>query len=135
MFDDGFDAHGVMGLQESSDSYQAWEEKMEQQMATPMEAAGSSTEVELARTLVVLEIGCGVRVPSVRQECLDVVVDTAKRCRQKGIQETCCTYIRINPEDHEIQLPEDTLGIQTISIQGSALSVLLAIEAAKSSLV
>lgn len=114
MFDDGFDIHEVMGLQESSHMYQAWEEQMEIQMA------------ESEERLVVLEIGCGIRVPSVRQECQDVIIDTAARCQ--GSTETRCTHIRINPDDFEIHVPENTKLIDTISIQGKALATLVAID-------
>jgi NAD-dependent SIR2 family protein deacetylase len=119
MFDDGWDAHEAMGMRESSDIYQTWEEWMESQMA----ARGSAK-------LVVLEIGCGVRVPSVRLECETVIHDTASRCLNTA--EKRCTHIRINPEDAAIELPADELriAIETISIQGCALSTLLEIEQA-----
>ena len=117
MFDDGYDAHEAMGLRESSDKYQRWEEWMESQMAARSSA-----------TLVVLEIGCGVRVPSVRQECRDVIHDTASRCVNTGKKR--CIHIRINPDDHVIEPPEDDLRtcIDAISIQGGALSTLRRID-------
>ena len=117
MFDDGFDAHESMGLRESSDKYQLWEEWMESEMATRSSAK-----------LVVLEIGCGVRVPSVRQECHDVIYDTASRCLDKG--EKRCTHIRINPDDHAIEPPTGDLQtcIETISIRGGALMTLSRID-------
>ena len=120
MFDDGHDSHGAMGLQESSNRYQIWEEQMEKAMAQGIEP----------RRLVVLEIGCGVRVPSVRQECQDVVLDTALRCQAAGLKaETSCTHIRINPEDSQIPEPADCCErIETISIQGKAMSTLVAID-------
>ncbi len=88
---------------------------------------------ESSDKLVVLEIGCGVRVPSVRQECQDVIMDTATRCQSTGTtsMEARCTHIRINPEDYEIQdLPVDnmTTMIVSISIQGAALPTLLSID-------
>jgi NAD-dependent SIR2 family protein deacetylase len=113
MFDDGIETHDAMGLRESSDRYQAWEEWMESEMASRSSAK-----------LVVLEVGCGVRVPSVRQECYDIVHDTASRCLNKT--EKRCTHIRINPEEFAIDPPmgEFQFVIETISIQGGALSTL-----------
>lgn len=125
MFDDGFYAHTAMKLKDSSDVYQKWEEQMEVQMSqhAGVSAVGSPK-------LVVLEIGCGVRVPSVRRECHDVVGDTAQRCKAAGLETMkCCTFIRINPEDYGIERSfrcEDL--IDTISIQGAALSTLKAMD-------
>lgn len=124
MFDDSFDMHDIMGLQASSDVYQAWEAQMEEQMA----AANDN------KKLVVLEIGCGVRVPSVRRECHDVLQDVALKCRAAAAaSETKHNHqpcIRINPEDFQIDEPpaECRDWIETIAIQGSALAALKAID-------
>lgn len=91
------------------------------------------------KKLVVLEIGCGVRVPSVRRECHDVLQDVALKCRAaaaaaatetKHNHQPCCTHIRINPEDFQIDEPpaECRDWIETIAIQGSALAALKAID-------
>lgn len=126
MFDDDLEAHHTMGLQDSSDQYQVWEEQMEQYM-------GESSSMA---TLVVLEIGCGIRVPSVRQECHDVILDTARRCQQ-GKKGKRCFHIRINLDDHDFDddgkrdISDNPLlvgMIDTISIRGSALSTLQAID-------
>ena len=121
MFDDGIEAHEFMRLKEASNRYQEWEEKMELQMAK-----GS-------QTLTVLEIGCGTRVPSVRQECQDVVLDTALRCHadlSDDQDEPRCTHIRINPDDFEIEYVQKNHvpGVKTISLQGNALEVLSEID-------
>ena len=112
MFDDGFRSHTQLGLDQSCTRYQDWEEKMEQCME-------SSTSFKL----VVLEIGCGMRVPSVRTECQDVVRDTATRCSGGKRLKPACTFIRINPEHEEISndMPEM---VTTISIKGTALKSL-----------
>ena len=102
-----------MGLAESSDRYQAWEEQMELHM-----------EQHPTKTLVVLEIGCGTRVPSVRRECQDVVADTANRVKECNPDRI--VHIRINPEDHEIEATPE--GTTSIGIQGTALTTLQAIE-------
>lgn len=125
MFDDGFDAYRVMGLRDSSDLYQAWEEQMELKMCD------SDDSLKLA----VLEVGCGVRVPSVRQECQDVIHDTALRCLSNSTHRGGrhrCTHIRINPEDFSIDQPADELrtAIHTVSIRGAALSTLRRIDRA-----
>jgi len=142
MFDDGFEEHNAMGLQESSNRYQNWEEWMELQMAAP----------DSTCKLVVLEIGCGILVPSVRQECHDVVCDTASRCLQRRREEEQqgeaeedndksrpqqqqqyrCTHIRINPEHFTVDDPPDELDsiIRTISINGGSLSTIRLIDEA-----
>jgi hypothetical protein len=146
MFDDDIDNHKAMGLHISSDRYQAWEEYMEMEMVAAAAVAAdtscsSSRTTRKRKKLVVLEIGCGVRVPSVRRECHDVIVDTTARCRQAAIRHAnnnveeqpasyYCTHIRINPEDFEIlQEPNMTTeGFDHISIQGTALSTMVAID-------
>lgn len=128
MFDDGLEAHSTMGLQDSSDRYQAWEGQVEQSME------GESNDS--TPTLVVLEIGCGICVPSVRQECRDVIMDTARRCHQgTRIKGKRCTHIRINMENYDFDDYEASSDntplwsmIDTISIQGPALSTLQAID-------
>ena len=127
MFDDGFDAHKAMRLEQSSERYQAWEEEMESHMAANPTAK-----------LVVLEIGCGIRVPSVRRECEDVIRDTAVRCNntrdvEGGSVLKRCYFIRINPDNYEIELgtdlPATAMGIiKTISIKDSALKVCVDIQ-------
>jgi NAD-dependent SIR2 family protein deacetylase len=113
MFDDGFPSHTQMGLDSSCERYQKWEEAMESAMET-------STDMEL----VVLEIGCGTRVPSVRIECQDVIQDTAARCKNR--KRPCCSFIRINPDQE--QIPNISDNVMAISIRGTALSTLLQIE-------
>ena len=61
--------------------YQEWEERMEAAVAS---RPGNTH-------LIVLEIGCGARVPSVRRECADVVRDTLARGGH-------ATLVRINPD-------------------------------------
>ena len=65
----------------AASAYQSWEEQMEVQLA----ASPPRTR------MVVLEIGCGLTVPSVRRECEDVVRDVLRRGG-------CASLIRINPE-------------------------------------
>mmetsp|Transcript_48695 Transcript_48695/g.143845 ORF Transcript_48695/g.143845 Transcript_48695/m.143845 type:complete len:107 (+) Transcript_48695:1-321(+) len=81
------------------------------------------------RSLVVLEIGCGERVPAVRTECQAVVRDTMRRGGQ-------AVLIRINPgacmTDHDSvgDGEDDGLGReQTIIIKNGALAALEAIDA------
>ena len=111
MFDDGFDAHSAMGLDRSSNAYQSWEEKMELKMASDENLK-----------LVVLEIGCGVKVPSVRRECQDVIADTAAQI----LDASRCVHIRINPDAYQVEA--DTNGTVAIGIQGKSLATLRAID-------
>lgn len=111
LFDDGLEVHKAMGLAESSDRYQEWEAAVEMKM-----------EKNPLAKLVVLEIGCGTRVPSVRRECEDVVADTAKRVQ--NLERV--VHIRINPDEYEIENRAE--GTTAFGIQGSALQSLLAMD-------
>jgi len=91
-------------------TYQQWEEEMEK-------AALMGAKV------VVLELGCGLRVPSVRMECEQVVHDI----KDAGGD---AVLIRINPEmQDDEQMPEGT-----IFIKDSALSGLERLESAMQNL-
>ena len=76
-------------------------------------------------SLVILELGCGLRVPSVRGECEAVLRDT----RARG---GAATLVRVNAEPEAARV--DGLGHDdaeaTVSIVGTALSVLRLIDAA-----
>lgn len=80
-------------------------------------------------TAVVLEIGCGTRVPSVRLETETVVHDALKRCNNRDQ----IRLIRINPEhetidahfENRVQLPPSAV----LEIQGTALETLRKIDA------
>ena len=76
-------------------------------------------------SLVILELGCGLRVPSVRGECEAVLRDT----RARG---GAATLVRVNAEPAAARV--DGLGHgdaeATVSIVGTALSVLRLIDAA-----
>lgn len=67
-------------LRTAADAYQRWEDEMETAVAA-----------DRSLSLVVLEVGCGTRVPSVRVECEQVVADV---CARGGR----ATLVRINPE-------------------------------------
>lgn len=118
MFDDDLDAHEAMGLTKSSNVYQAWEESMESRME-------NNDDLKL----VVLEIGCGTKVPSVRKECEDVVADTASRAAGKVPNPSRFAHIRINPDDYEFNNDSSAEEITTIGIRGGALETLCAIDA------
>jgi NAD-dependent SIR2 family protein deacetylase len=115
----------------AASAYQAWEEQMEAAVA----AAPSNL-------LIVVEIGCGERVPSVRRECEDVVRDTLRRGGR-------ALLVRINPEgasngqartstgaaaaaaeEEEEEEEEEALGPDhLVTIRDGALSALTRIEA------
>ncbi|CAJ1962903.1 unnamed protein product [Cylindrotheca closterium] len=131
MFDDGFPSHTQMGLDTSCERYQAWESTME----SAMEASHcntTSSDDDNGMKLVILEIGCGIRVPSVRIECQDVLCDTAGRCYQRSSSTSAddsrpsCSLIRINPDHESIEhVPPNATGV---SIRGKALETLQAIQ-------
>jgi len=67
-------------LRAIADKYQSWEERMEAEVSA-----------DAKNSLVVLELGCGTRVPSVRIECEAVCHDTIERGGR-------ALHVRINPE-------------------------------------
>ena len=91
-----------------------------------MEAAVSSG-VGGGLRLVILELGCGLRVPSVRGECEAVLRDT----RARG---GAAMLVRINAEPEAARV--DGLGLgdaeaeAAVAVVGTALSVLRLIDAA-----
>mmetsp|Transcript_40483 Transcript_40483/g.106906 ORF Transcript_40483/g.106906 Transcript_40483/m.106906 type:complete len:388 (-) Transcript_40483:57-1220(-) len=72
------DAALLRRLREGEDRYQRWEESMEEDLAA------------CRGRLAILELGCGTRVQSIRQECEMVLRDAAARGAR-------VTLIRINP--------------------------------------
>lgn len=74
------DAALLRRLKEGEDRYQRWEESMEEHLAN------------CRGRLAILELGCGTRVQSIRQECEMVLADAAA----KGAR---VTLIRVNPSD------------------------------------
>ena len=76
-------------------------------------------------SLVILELGCGLRVPSVRGECEAVLRDT----RARG---GAATLVRVNAEPEAARVDGLRHGDAeaTVSIVGTALSVLRLIDAA-----
>ena len=104
-------ADGVVGLDER---YQRWEDAME-----------SAVSSDATTSLVVLEIGCGTRVPSVRAECEAVVRDTLARGGR-------ALLIRVNPD--EADGAEDTdasIAAHVIVLKQRALTALRQLEAAR----
>ena len=94
--------------------YQEWEAFVEDKVATQ-------------GNLVILEIGCGTKVPAVRQESEDVFLDSAKKIQsQKGSEGSVC-LIRINPKDAEIKLDGGDK-LDTISISSTAADAIQKID-------
>ena len=75
-------------------------------------------------SLVVLEVGCGERVPSVRDECEDVVKDTLSRGGR-------ALLIRINPEKSPRDDAADPLASHMVVIHSAAADALAQIERAR----
>lgn len=88
--------------------YQEWEDAMEAELAA-----------DATLSLVVLELGCGERVPSVRIECEDVVRDI---CHRGGR----AMHIRVNAEGES---EGGARAPPSIAIQGNAATVLERIDA------
>eukprot|EP00957_Ditylum_brightwellii_P180747 13769826-Ditylum_brightwellii.AAC.1 len=60
-------------------------------------------DVSKGRSLVILELGCGVKVPAVRNESNEVLRDSLERARssQTTDQKGCVTLVRVNPKNAE----------------------------------
>jgi NAD-dependent SIR2 family protein deacetylase len=97
------------------DRYQAWERRVEEAIARDKSK------------LVILELGCGVNVPAVRQESEEVLSDCTEiiELQTNGAKASVC-LIRINPKNAEV----DDLGrpCESISIQANAKEALVEID-------
>ncbi|TYZ58577.1 hypothetical protein PybrP1_009957 [[Pythium] brassicae (nom. inval.)] len=93
--------------------YVAWEAVMEQML-----------QEDPSLRLVVLEIGCGLRVPSVRKECEMVVADLFERCGGRGQ----ASLIRVNPEFAHCDHPVLTANALVLSLPTTGLAALEAID-------
>ncbi|OQR88470.1 hypothetical protein THRCLA_10304, partial [Thraustotheca clavata] len=101
-----------------TDKYVDWEATMEDILLR-----------DPTKKVVVLEMGCGMRVPSVRRECEVVVRDILQREYQRSLTTQQAKLIRINPDPNDdgifdwSECPEAVL-----SIKGTSLAVLEKIE-------
>lgn len=113
-----FRDHHWIPHREAESRYVLWEAQMEQTLASDTEAK-----------LVVLEIGCGRNVPSVRQEMAMVVHDTKARCADPQTQ---VAYVRMNVEDPVASLDRIASDTTPVLLQSRALDALTAIDAIRS---
>ncbi|KDO34920.1 hypothetical protein SPRG_00981 [Saprolegnia parasitica CBS 223.65] len=102
-----------------SDRYVDWEAAMEDVLAKHPE-----------KKMVVIEMGCGMRVPSVRHECEMVVRDVLKKEYQRSLTTRQANLIRINPDPSD-ECIYDWAEVPTaiLKIEGTSLAVLETIEA------
>lgn len=70
-------------IQAAAARYQTWEKAMEE-------------SVVAGKSVVILELGCGIRVPSVRKECEEVAGDLAEPLAEEQRQQV--TFVRVNPD-------------------------------------
>jgi len=73
--------------------------------------------------LAILEVGCGLRVPSIRTRCEELFLQSREATSGEGVE-----FIRINPEYPENELREN--GKPSISIKLGGLTALQAIDEA-----
>lgn len=93
------------------DRYQTWESQVEDSIS------------QNGSKLVILEIGCGINVPAVRQESEEVLTDCTKIIESKGdVQKGSACLIRINPKNSEVDVANASCG--SISIQENAKTAL-----------
>ena len=133
MFGEGHRVHGALGLRASGARYQAWEEQVEATVAgegLPVAVATALSARGALPRLVVLELGCGLRVPNVRIESEEVLCDTNNRAaaadatRGSACSGPRATLIRINLEYPLNPSNQDA----TISIRSNGLAALQEID-------
>lgn len=108
LFFNDTDAVVLSRINEARDKYQQWEALMEQDVAK-----GS-------KTMVILEVGCGTAVPSVRNESYEVLRDV----RNLG-GKSFLVRINVKDEGHVDGVDtENTFGDSILSIRGKASSAL-----------
>ena len=89
--------------------YQEWEAKVEDAV------------VNEGKSLVILELGCGLNVPAVREESEEVFSDCLERIKSsESTSSGSVTLIRINPKDASISITANGAVGQTISIYSKA---------------
>ena len=109
------DDNVLRGINIQRERYQTWEALVEEEVATKN------------MNLVILELGCGTKVPAVREESEEVLLDTAKKIKShEGSKGSVC-LIRINPKDADITV-EGGEGLDTISIKSTAANALQKID-------
>ena len=86
------DANVLNSIDFQRDRYQTWEGHVEDEI------------VRHGANFVILEMGCGVNVPAVRQESEEVLIDCAKKIVTHGSDAGSVCLIRINPKDATIEL-------------------------------
>ena len=111
MFNDN-DVNVLDPIDIERERYQTWEMAVEDEVSLD------------DQNLVILELGCGVAVPAVRQESMDVLMDCAKKIRSTGHGSLC--MIRINPKDTKID--NDDNSFEAISVTSTAAFALQQID-------
>jgi len=119
MFNDT-DSNVLSDIDKARENYQRWEQTMEDNVV----GAGDG-----AKSLVILELGCGVNVPSVRNEGYEVIKDLRSRGGRAHL-------IRVNLKDEghiegrDLDMDEDMRRKALVSIKGGAKDTMVVIEAA-----
>lgn len=102
----------VTRLSAAASRYQEWEDAMETRIA-----------LDPSLSLVVVELGCGTRVPSVRLECEAVVHDLRRRGGR-------ALLVRVNPDSEALRPATDgsDLGDDLLCLQETALAALIRLD-------
>jgi len=115
MFNDT-DENVLKEINSQRERYQTWEGLVENQVANNN------------GKFVILEVGCGVTVPAVRQESEEVLVDCSKKLKSQSSKGTgSVSLIRINPKDAKVEIDE-VHQFENISISSTAALALCKID-------
>jgi len=112
------DSSVLYQIQEQRDRYQAWEAGMEEDLAVN------------GRSLVIVEFGCGLNVPAVRNESKEVFIDCMEKIKNKG-NAASVTLIRVNPKDAFFDFENDMnekYNPNCISIYDTSLNTIRSID-------
>jgi len=112
------DENVLRDISQQRERYQEWEARVEDEV------------VSNGKTLVILELGCGLNVPAVREESEEVFSDCLKRIKSAHSERSgVVKLIRINPRDAGVSVRGDGAERHSISIYTRAEEALNQIDA------
>jgi WD40 repeat protein len=112
------DENVLSSIRDQCQQYQSWEQRMEDDV------------IQNGRTLVILELGCGLNVPIIRKESEEVIRDCIKRTvihKTVGLSAEF-TLIRVNLKDAGFDPTDVILNDHVLSIYDTSINALKQID-------